>query len=197
MTYELPKLPYAYNALEPYYDEQTLKIHHDLHHKGYVDGLNNAEQKLKDARKNKDFSLIKHWEREFAFNGGGHVLHTIFWENMKPQGGGNPTGEVLNKINEFFCDFQTFKEEFTKAAVAVEGSGWCILAWNKIFNKLEILQIEKHQNLSILGSIPILVIDVWEHAYYLKYQNRRAEFVNNWWNLINWEDVNNKLSAAL
>jgi Fe-Mn family superoxide dismutase len=192
----LPELPYAYNALEPYYDEQTVKIHHDMHHKGYVDGLNLAEEKLKEAREKKDFSLIKHWERELAFNGGGHILHTIFWENMKPNGGGEPSGDIAREINEAFGNYEAFKEHFTKAAAAVEGSGWCALVWNKIFNKLEILQVEKHQNLIQLGSVPILVIDVWEHAYYLKYQNRRAEFIKNWWNLIHWEDVNKKLNQA-
>lgn len=196
MSHVLPELPYDYNALEPYYDEQTVKLHHDMHHKGYVDGLNTAETKLKEARESGDYSLVKHWEKELAFHGSGHILHKIFWENMKPNGGGAPSGEVSEKINEFFGSFEAFKDQFTKAAIAVEGSGWCALVWNNIFNKLEILQIEKHQNLTQWGSTPILVVDVWEHAYYLKYQNKRADFVNNWWNLINWEDVNKKLSEV-
>lgn len=196
MPHVLPKLPYNYNDLEPYYDEQTVRIHHDMHHKGYVDGLNNAEKKLQEARERGDFSLIKHWERELAFNGSGHILHTIFWENMKPNGGGNPSGKIAEEINCFFGSFENFKQQFSKAAASVEGSGWCVLAWNKVFKKLEILQVEKHQNLTQWGSVPILVIDVWEHAYYLKYQNKRAEFIKNWWNLINWEDVNKKLNEA-
>lgn len=196
MPHVLPKLPYNYNDLEPYYDEQTVRIHHDMHHKGYVDGLNNAEKKLQEARESGDFSLIKHWERELAFNGSGHILHTIFWENMKPNGGGNPSGKIAEEINCFFGSFENFKQQFSKAAASVEGSGWCVLAWNKVFKKLEILQVEKHQNLTQWGSVPILVIDVWEHAYYLKYQNKRAEFIKNWWNLINWEDVNKKLNEA-
>lgn len=196
MVHTLPQLPYAYNALEPYYDEQTLRIHHDIHHKGYVNGLNNAEVKLMEARKTGDFSLIKHWEKELAFHGSGHILHTIFWENMKPNEGGNPTGEVAEEIKKEFGSFDTFKEQFTKASVAVEGSGWGALVWNKIFKKLEVLQIEKHQNLTQWGSVPILVVDVWEHAYYLKHQNRRGEFINTWWNLVNWEDVNEKLKEA-
>ena len=178
MSHVLPELPYDYNALEPYYDEQTVRLHHDIHHKGYVDGLNTAEAKLKEARENGDYSLVKHWEKELAFHGSGHILHKIFWENMKPNGGGAPSGEVSEKINESFGSFKAFKDQFTKAAVAVEGSGWCALVWNNIFNKLEILQIEKHQNLTQWGSTPILVVDVWEHAYYLKYQNKRADFVN-------------------
>lgn len=196
MNYILPELPYDYNALEPYYDEQTVKLHHDIHHKGYVDGLNNAENKLKEARETGDYSLVKHWERELAFHGSGHILHTMFWENMKPNGGGEPTDEILKDINSYFGGFKAFKEQFTKAAIAVEGSGWCILTWNRVLNKLEILQCEKHQDLTQWGAIPVLVLDLWEHAYYLKYQNRRPEFIDNWWNLINWNDVNNKLRSA-
>ena len=196
MNNKLPELPYAYDALEPYYDAETVRIHHDIHHKGYVDGLNNAQTKLKEAREAGDFALIKHWERELAFHGSGHILHTIFWENMKPQGGGEPTGEVATLINENFGSFEAFKKQFTSAAAAVEASGWCALVWNREFNKLEVVQVEKHQNLSLWSSIPVLIVDVWEHAYYLKYQNKRLDFVNNWWNLINWEDVNNKLSKA-
>ena len=196
MNNKLPELPYAYDALEPYYDAETVRIHHDIHHKGYVDGLNNAQTKLKEAREAGDFALIKHWERELAFHGSGHILHTIFWENMKPQGGGEPTGEVATLINENFGSFEAFKKQFTSAAAAVEASGWCALVWNREFNKLEVVQVEKHQNLSLWSSIPVLIVDVWEHAYYLKYQNKRLDFVNNWWNIINWEDVNNKLSKA-
>lgn len=196
MNHKLPELPYAYDALEPYYDAETVKIHHDIHHKGYVDGLNNAQQKLMEARETENYSLIKHWERELAFHGSGHILHTIFWENMKPQGGGEPVGDVANLINENFGSFEAFKKQLTSAAAAVEGSGWCALVWNKEFEKLEVVQVEKHQNLSLWSSIPILIVDVWEHAYYLKYQNRRAEFINNWWNLINWDDVNQKLKKA-
>lgn len=196
MNNKLPELPYAYDALEPYYDAETVRIHHDIHHKGYVDGLNNAQKKLKEAREAGDFGLIKHWERELAFHGSGHILHTIFWENMKPQGGGEPDGEVATLINEYFGSFDAFKKHFTSAAAAVEASGWCALVWNRELNRLEVVQVEKHQNLSLWSSIPILIIDVWEHAYYLKYQNKRADFINNWWNLINWEDVNNRLSKA-
>jgi len=196
MNHKLPELPYQYDALEPYYDAETIRIHHDIHHKGYVDGLNNAQRKLMDARESGDYGLIKHWERELAFHGSGHILHTMFWENMSPKGGGEPYGLVANLIKENFGNFETFKKQFTSAAAAVEASGWCALVWNREFNKLEVVQVEKHQNLSLWSSIPILVIDVWEHAYYLKYQNRRPEFINNWWNLINWEDVNNKLSKA-
>ncbi len=196
MVHTLPELPYPYDALEPYYDEQTVRIHHDLHHKAYVYGLNNAENKLTEAREKGDFSLVKHWEKELAFHGSGHILHTIFWNNMKPNGGGTPTGAVAEKIDKEFSSFDIFKKHFSAAAVAVEGSGWASLCWNPFFKKLEILQIEKHQNLTQWGVVPLLVADVWEHAYYLKYQNKRAAFIDAWWNLINWDDVNSRLDNA-
>jgi len=197
VKHTLPQLPYAYNALEPHYDEQTVKIHHDLHHQAYVDGLNNAEAKLAEAREKDDFTLIKHWERELAFHGSGHILHTLFWENMQPNGGGQPSGSIAERINQDFNDYSTFKKQFSTAAVAVEASGWAVLCWNPMFKKLVILQIEKHQNLTQWGVIPLLILDVWEHAYYLKYQNKRAAFVEAWWNLVNWEVVNTRFQQAI
>jgi len=192
MTHVLPELPYPYNALEPYYDEQTVRLHHDIHHKGYVDGLNNAETKIAEAREKGDFALIKHWARELAFHGSGHILHTMFWENMKPTGGGAASGPIAEAINKEFDNFDRFKQQFSAAAAAVEGSGWAILAFNPYFAKLEILQAEKHQDLTQWGVVPLLVVDVWEHAYYLKYQNKRAAFIEAWWNLVNWDDVNQR-----
>ncbi|TEB07552.1 Superoxide dismutase (Mn/Fe) [Pelotomaculum schinkii] len=195
--HELPALPYDYNALEPYYDEQTVRLHHDAHHKAYVDGLNNAEAKLAEARDKSDFSLIKHWERELAFHGSGHLLHTLFWNNMKPNGGGPATGKAAELIEQHFGSFETFKKQFSAAAVAVEGSGWVVLCYNPAFKELSILTAEKHQNLTQWGVAPLLTIDVWEHAYYLKYQNKRAAWVEAWWNLINWDDVNRRIEAML
>ncbi|KYH28995.1 Superoxide dismutase [Clostridium thermopalmarium DSM 5974] len=194
--FTLPKLPYDYNALEPYYDEETVRIHHDKHHQAYVDGLNKAEAKLKEARESGDFTLIKHWERELAFNGAGHVLHTLFWENMTP-GGSQLTGELSERINQDFGSVENFKKQFSAAAAAVEGSGWCILVWVKNLQKLEILQVEKHQDLTIWGAIPILILDVWEHAYYLKYQNKRADFISAWWNIVNWDVANKRYNDAI
>ena len=127
MPHLLPELPYAYNALEPHYDEATVRLHHDAHHKAYVDGLNNAETKLVEAREKGDFTLIKHWERELAFHGSGHLLHSLFWSNMSPNGGGVPAGFVAERINQDFGSFESFKKQFTAAAVAVEGSGWAVL----------------------------------------------------------------------
>lgn len=192
----LPELPYAYNALEPHYDEQTVRLHHDAHHKAYVDGLNNAEAKLAEAREKGDFALVKHWERELAFHGSGHILHALFWNNMKAGGGGPATGKVAGQIDKDFGGFEPFKKQLSAAAIAVEGSGWALLCWNPVFKKLEILTAEKHQNLTQWGVVPLLAVDVWEHAYYLKYQNKRAAFVEAWWNLVNWDDVNKRLEAA-
>lgn len=196
MKHELPALPYAYNALEPHYDEQTVKLHHDMHHKAYVDGLNNAEAKLAEAREKGDFALVKHWERELAFHGSGHLLHSLFWDNMTPAGGGPASGAVAEQINSDFGGYDAFKKQFSAAAVAVEGSGWAVLCWNPVFNSLVILTAEKHQNLTQWGVTPLLTVDVWEHAYYLKYQNKRAAWVEAWWNLVNWDDVNKRFSAA-
>ncbi len=177
MAYELPPLPYPYNALEPHMDEQTMHLHHDMHHKAYVDGLNNAEKKLAEARTSGDLALVKHWERELAFHGSGHFLHAMFWTNMAPAGkggGGQPAGTLADQIITDFGSFDAFKKQYSAAAVAVEGSGWAILAWQPEGNRLVILTAEKHQNLTQWGVIPLLVLDVWEHAYYLKYQNKRA-----------------------
>ncbi|HUW63531.1 MAG TPA: superoxide dismutase [Spirochaetia bacterium] len=196
MKHELPALPYDYNALEPHYAEQTLRLHHDAHHKAYVDGLNNAEAKLAEAREKADFALIKHWERELAFHGSGDILHTIFWENMAPKAGGPASGQIAGEIAGEFGSFEVFQKQLSAAAVAVEGSGWAILTWNPFYGKLEILTAEKHQDLTQWGAVPLLVLDVWEHAYYLQYQNKRAAFVAAWWNLVNWEDVNGRLARA-
>ena len=196
MKHELPPLPYDYNALEPYYDEQTMHLHHDKHHAAYVAGLNKAEEELAKARQTGDFALIQHWEKQLAFHGSGDLLHTLFWENMSPLGGGEPKDGLLDEIIRDFGSYDAFKKQFSAAAVAVEGSGWAVLAYMAAFNKLYILQIENHQKLTMWGIRPVLVLDVWEHAYYLKYQNRRSEWVENWWNLVKWDDVAMRLSEA-
>lgn len=194
--YMLPPLPYAYNALEPHIDEQTMRLHHDRHHAAYVAGLNKALSELASARKSGDFALVKHWGREVAFHGSGHILHCIFWENMAPNAGGEPTGDVATALSDEFGDFAAFKRQFSAAAVAVEGSGWGLLVYEPFSSRLKILQAEKHQDLTMWGCVPLLVLDVWEHAYYLKYQNRRADYVSAWWNVVNWPDVARRLAVA-
>jgi Fe-Mn family superoxide dismutase len=191
MAHELPPLPYSYDALEPYIDEQTMRLHHDIHHNGYVSGLNNAEAKLAEARTAGDFSLVKHWSREAAFHGSGHLLHSIFWPNMIAASEAKPApgGDLGEAIDRNFGSFEAFKAQFIAASIAVEGSGWGILAYRPSDDSLVVLTAEKHQNLTQWGVIPLLVLDVWEHAYYLKYQNRRGEYVKNFFNIINWDDV--------
>ncbi|MFD1776390.1 Fe-Mn family superoxide dismutase [Paenibacillus rhizophilus] len=194
--HKLPPLPYPYNALEPYIDEKTMRIHHDKHHQTYVDGLNKAEKKLADARKSGDFDLVKHWERELAFHGAGHYLHTIFWDEMSPQGGGRATGALLAAIERDFGSYDAFKKQFSEAADKVEGGGWAILVWSPRSRRLEILTAEKHQNLSQWDVIPLLALDVWEHAYYLKHQNKRADYIQDWWKVVNWPYVSERYAAA-
>jgi len=196
MAHELPALAYPYDALEPYYDEETLRLHHGKHHQSYVDGLNKAEVQLVEARNRSDYALIKHWLKEIAFHGSGHILHTLFFENLAPAGQSSPGSKTVTRLEQDFGSFDEFKKMFTAAAAAVEGSGWVLLCYNPLFKKLEILQAEKHQNLTQWGVIPLLVIDVWEHAYYLKYQNRRADYIAAWWNIVNWDIVEERLVKA-
>ncbi len=194
--HQLPPLPYPYDALEPYIDEETMRLHHDKHHQSYVNGLNLAELELEKARRTGDFSLIKHWERELAFHGAGHYLHTIFWSVMSPHGGGGPKGNLAQAINEAFGSFSAFKRTFSEAANNVEGGGWALLVWSPRTQRLEILTAEKHQNLTQWDVIPLLVLDVWEHAYYLKYRNERNRYVENWWNVVNWSEVERRWEKA-
>ncbi|CEP69411.1 Manganese/iron superoxide dismutase [Moorella glycerini] len=195
--HRLPPLPYPYNALEPVISERQLRTHHDRHHLAYVEGLNKAELKLVEARQKGDFSLVKHWERELAFHGSGHILHSIYWTVMAPWSGSGPGSLLREKINSYFGSMTAFQEQFMKAAIDVEGSGWAILIWQPAWGRLEILTAEKHQDLTQWGGIPILVLDVWEHAYYLDYQNRRADYVKAWWQHVNWPEVERRLQMAI
>ncbi|MFD1067476.1 superoxide dismutase [Oceanobacillus locisalsi] len=192
----LPPLPYNYDALEPYIDRRIMELHHDKHHQSYVDGLNKAELEMQQARWDNNYDLIKHWEREAAFNGAGHYLHTIFWKVMSPDGGGEPTGDLMHEIEQSFGSYDQFKAHFTEAANNVEGGGWAILVWSPRARRLEILQAEKHQNLSQWDVVPLLVLDVWEHAYYLQYENVKEDYVDNWWNIVNWPEVENRYNKA-
>ncbi len=196
----LPDLGYAYSALEPYIDARTMELHHDKHHQGYVNGLNNAEQKLAEARASGDYSMIQHWSRQAAFHGAGHYLHSIFWQIMAPYGkggGGEPAGMLADKIKEDFGSFAAFKDQFSAASKAVEGSGWGMLSYRPADSRLIILQVENHQKLTQWVDVPLLCVDVWEHAYYLKYQNKRGDYVDAWWNVINWSQVEKNLVKAM
>jgi len=194
--YVLPPLPYAYNALEPYIDEATMRLHHDKHHLAYVNGLNAALKGLAQARDTGNYDLVQYYTSQVAFNGAGHFMHSIFWQNMSPNGGGLPKGELLAAIERDFGSFDRFKAQFSAASAKVEGGGWGVLAWQPMSQQLLILQVEKHQNLSPSGLIPLLVLDVWEHAYYLKYQNKRADYISAFFNIINWDDVARRYESA-
>lgn len=195
--HRLPPLPYPYNALEPIISEDTVGYHHDHHHKSYVDGLNKSELALVEARRKGDFSLIKYWENELAFNGSGHILHSIYWTIMAPRGFESEPGPCIRReVDKYSSSFDAFIGQFVSASIKVEGAGWGIITWNPAWNRLEILTAEKHQNLTQWGVIPILVLDVWEHAYYLDYQYNREEYVRRWLNLINWKVVEDRLVMA-
>jgi Fe-Mn family superoxide dismutase len=196
--HKLPELPYPYNALEPHIDAQTMEIHHGKHHAAYVKNLNTAELELAKARAANDFALVQHWSRASAFNGGGHFLHSLFWKVMAPAGnggGGKPSGKLLEKIERDFGGFDAFKGQFSAAAKAVEGGGWALLYYRPGDGRLVVLEAENQQKLNPGSGMPILAIDVWEHAYYLKYQNRRPDYVDAWWNVVNWEQVAKNLEA--
>jgi len=195
--YVLPPLPYAYNALEPHIDEQTMRLHHDKHHLAYVNGLNSALAALAQARAANDYNLVQYYSNQIAFHGAGHILHALFWTNMAPNGGGEPSGDLAKALVKDFGSVAAFKAHFSAAANKVEGSGWAILAYQPLGQQLVILQAEKHQNLTQWGAIPLLVLDVWEHAYYLKYQNKRADYVSAFFNVINWRDVSQRFSLAV
>ncbi|MFC3882505.1 superoxide dismutase [Bacillus songklensis] len=194
--HRLPPLPYPYNALEPVISEETMRLHHDILHQRYVDGLNKAELEMQKARESGNFSLIKHWEREAAFHGSGHYLHTIFWNVMSPRGGGKPSDQLSIAINNTFGSFEKFKKQFSEAAKNVEAVGWAILVWSPRPHRLEILTAEKHQNLTQWDVIPLLVLDVWEHAYYLQYKTERDKYVYNWWKIVNWSEVEQRFNKA-
>jgi len=194
--YELPPLTYDYDALEPHIDATTMRLHHDIHHAGYVKGLNNARMKVAGALDSGDFSLIKHWERELAFHGAGHFLHSIFWKNMGPSQG-KPGKVLTDYINKSFGSFDRFIDLFFNATKSVEGSGWGILAYEPTGDQLVVLQAEKHHNQSQWVSIPLLVCDVWEHAYYLNYQNKRGDYIKGFLEVVNWENVSENLDKVL
>lgn len=198
-SFTLPKLPYDYNALAPYISEEQLKLHHSKHHQGYVNGANAAFEKIDKARQENGDIDMKALLKDLSFNVGGHLLHSIFWENMAPAGkggGGQPSGAIADVINKEFGSFERFKKEFSKAAATVEGSGWAALAMQPCIERPLIVQIEKH-NVNLYPSFNILMaIDVWEHAYYVDYRNERPKFVDAFWNIVNWDKVNKNLSLV-
>jgi superoxide dismutase, Fe-Mn family len=196
LSYSLPELPYDYSALEPHISGQIIELHHDKHHNTYVQGANTTVDKLAAARDADDFGAIVGLEKTLAFNLSGHVLHSIYWTNMNPDGGGNPEGVLADAIDAEFGSFTKFKSQLTQATSTVQGSGWGALAWDPLGRRLLIEQIYDHQGNIGQGAIPLLVIDIWEHAFYLQYKNVKADYVTAFWNLVNWTNVASRYEAA-
>ena len=188
-TYILPDLRYDYGALEPHISGKIMELHHDKHHAGYVKGANTALEKLDEARDKEDYTRLGSLEKALAFNLSGHVLHTLFWQNLDPKGGDRPAGPLGEAIKRDFGSFEKFKRQLTEAASSIMGSGWAALVWEPLGGRLLTTQIYDHQSNLNQAGIPILVLDAWEHAFYLQYQNRKTEFFDAVWNLWNWNDV--------
>ena len=187
-------LPYPVNALEPYYSKETLMLHYDVLYTGYVDNTNKTQEKLDKARESNNFENIKCLEKDLSFFGSGAILHELFFENLGPAIPTSPDIKLMEQINKDFGSYDKFKEQFTSSAKVVEASGWNLLVWVPNFKKLEILQCEKHQNLTLWGCEPLLVLDMWEHSYYLQYKTKRGEYIKAFWNIINWNVVNKRFS---
>ena len=196
MTYTLPELPYDYGALEPHISAQIMQLHHDKHHAAYVTGANTALEKLAAARESGDFAAINKLEKDLAFHLGGHINHSVFWKNMSPDGGGQPEGEVAAAIDEFFGSFEGFQKQFNEAANGLQGSGWSMLVWDTLGQRLNINQLFDQQGNLPVGQLPVLQLDMWEHAFYLQYLNVKGDYVKAWWNVVNWADVTERFTKA-
>ena len=194
--YTLPDLPYDYAALEPHYSAQILELHHDKHHAAYVKGANTALEKLAASREKEQFDTINQLQKNLAFNLSGHVLHSLFWNNMTPQGGDKPEGELAAAIDESFGSFEGFRSQLSEAALNVQGSGWGALTWEPVAQQLIVEQVYDHQSNVGQGAPPLLVLDMWEHAYYLQFKNVKADWVDSFWNIVNWPDVANRFTNA-
>ena len=202
--YTLPEMPYAYDALEPHIDAQTMEIHHSKHHQKYTDGMNGALEKLSPELQGKDIEEIlsninqvpDDVKGAINFNGGGYDNHKLFWNSMKQNGGGEPTGAVADAINDSFGSFAEFKELFSSKTAPIQGSGWGWLVYNPNSGKVEYKAMSNQTSPRTEGLVPLLGLDVWEHAYYLKYQNKRPDYIAAWWNVINWDEVNDRFSKA-
>ncbi|WP_156250462.1 superoxide dismutase [Pseudactinotalea terrae] len=194
--YTLPELPYDYAALEPHISGKIMQLHHDKHHQTYVDGANTALEKLEAARESGDNAAINLLEKNLAFNLGGHINHTVFWNNLSPEGGGEPEGELAAAIAEFFGDFAKFQAQFSANATSIQGSGWSVLGWDSVGQRLNLFQLFDQQGNVPVGITPVLMLDMWEHAFYLDYLNVKADYVKAFWNIANWQDVAARFERA-
>ena len=195
MTYTLPDLTYDYSALEPSISARIMELHHSKHHQAYVTGANAALDAMAEARANENFATLPKLQKDLAFNLGGHVNHSIFWQNLAPAGG-EPTGELAAALAEYFGSIDAFKKHFSAAAIGIQGSGWAYLAWDALGNRMIIGQLYDQQGNLAMGNIPLLMLDMWEHAFYLDYQNVKADYVNAFWNIVNWEDVAKRFGSV-
>jgi len=195
-VYTLPDLDYDYSALAPHISPEIMELHHSKHHQAYVTGANTALEKLAAAREAGDFATLPKLEKDLAFNLGGHFNHSTYWKNMSPDGGGEPDGVLATALEESFSSFQIFRKQFTEAAMTIQGSGWAVLAWDTLGRGLRTYQQYDHQTNLPLAQIPILFLDMWEHAFYLQYRNVKADYVASWWNVVNWADVTARFEMA-
>lgn len=194
--YVLPDLGYDPGALEPHLSGRIVELHHGKHHAAYVKGANATLSKLHDIREKNDFTAISMLEKNLAFNVSGHVLHSVYWTNLSPDGGGEPTGELAELIDETFGGFAGFRQQMTEAASTIQGSGWALASWEPLASRMVVQQVYDHQGNHGQGTIPLLALDVWEHAFYLQYENRKADYVGAFWNVVNWSDVAGRLASA-
>ncbi len=194
--YALPELGYDYSALEPHLSGRILELHHDKHHKAYVDGANKVLERLQEARATGDFGSINLLEKNLAFHLSGHILHSLFWKNLTPAGGDKPVGDLAAAIDEHLGSFDQFRSQLVEAANNVQGSGWAALSWEPLGQRLIVEQVYDHQGNVGQGGPPLLVLDMWEHAYYLQYENRKAEWVEAFWHLVDWDDVGSRFDKA-
>lgn len=195
-VYTLPDLPYDFGALEPHISGEIMQLHHDKHHQAYVDGANKALEKLAEARESANFDNIGKLEKDLAFNLGGHVNHSTFWQNLTPDAQERPDGDLAAAIDEYFGSFDGFKNQFSEAAKALQGSGWAALVFDTLGKRLNVINFYDQQNGTPLGQTPLLLLDMWEHAYYLQYKNVKADYVKAYWNIINWADVAERFAKA-
>ena len=195
-AYDLPDLPYDYGALAPHISGQIMELHHSKHHATYVKGVNTALEKLAEARDNNSFDSIFGLEKNLSFHLGGHINHSVFWPNLSPDGGDKPDGELGAAIDEFFGSFDKFRAQFEATANAIQGSGWSMLVYDVLGDRLNIVQLLDQQGNLPLAQIPILLLDMWEHAFYLQYKNVKADYVTAWWNIVNWTDAQARYAAA-
>jgi Fe-Mn family superoxide dismutase len=195
-TYTLPELPYDVAALEPHYAAQVIELHHGKHHAAYVKGANTTIDKLAEAREKSDFDAINQLQKSLAFHLSGHVLHSLLWKNMSPRGGGQPDGELGAAIKEFFGGFDRFKRQLSEAATNIQGSGWGALGWEPLGKRLVVEQVYDHQGNIGNGTVPLLVLDMWEHAYYLQYKTAKNDWIAAFWKIANWPDVATRFNSV-